>query len=351
MHGHLLTAMSSGVRTAVLSSFVSMRRLPGIPPPHRKGQPGKGWRGSRLGAALMWSELRFKKWGFFNLRRIQNAACDSETLYRRMARELGMDDRRELDTSQWQVPFNYRRLVTLTLHSRAFEFPHEPAATERFIGPLIPDQRPDLRLGKRDRQRLVRLLEMHGSAGTGQKLVFAGFGSMKLADSDFLSRLIDVFKHRPDWTLVGGIGTRAEEFRDESLPKNVHLFDWLPQLEVLSISDAAITHGAINTVDECVMYAVPSLNYCAHETDMAGTCSRADFHGLGQTRSATRDSAGDIERALEDVLTDQAMAGRLSQMQARYRESADHHSAESCVRDLLGCEPLYPSPRARSTNQ
>ena len=55
MHGHLLTSLSSGCRTAVLSSFVSMRRLPGIPPPHRMGQPGKGWRGSRLGAWLIWN--------------------------------------------------------------------------------------------------------------------------------------------------------------------------------------------------------------------------------------------------------------------------------------------------------
>jgi UDP:flavonoid glycosyltransferase YjiC (YdhE family) len=351
LHEHLLTAMSFGCRTAALSPFVSMRRLSGIPPAHRMGQPGKGWRGSRPGAWLLWSELRFKKWGLRNLRRLQYVACDYETVCRLMARGLGMDDRSELDTGQWQVPFNYRRLVTLTLHSRDFEFPHEAAPTERFIGPLIPGRRPDVRMTDAERLRLDRLLELHESAGNGQKLIFAGFGSMKPADGDFLSRLVEVFGRRPGWTLLAGVGARAEEFKRKSIPQNVHLFKWLPQLEVLSKSDAAITHGAINTIDECVMYAVPSINYCAHETDMAGTCSRAEFHGLGRTRDASRDTVNAIDRALESMLTDQAMASRLVQMQGLYRESADCKLAEKCVDELLELEPLYPSPRARSTNQ
>ena len=351
MHAQLLTAISSGYRTAVLSSFVSMQRRPGIPPPHRFGQAGKGWRGSRLGAWLLWGDLRIKKWLLFNLRRMQRVACDSETLLRRMARELGLNDRKELDTNQWQIPFNYRRLVTLSMHSRAFEFPHEALATERFIGPLIPEWRPDVRLDDAERQRLDRLLRQREAAESDQKLIFAGFGSMKLADGDFLSHLVDVFKQRPEWTLLGGIGARAKEFKTGALPDNVHLFEWLPQLEVLSTRDAAITHGAINTIDECVMHAVPSLNYCARETDMAGSCSRAEFHGLGHTRYANRDSVKDIEWALDEVLSDQAMASRLRTMQARYRDVATQQLAEKCVAELLGREPLYPRPRDRSTNQ
>jgi hypothetical protein len=105
MHEQILTAMGAGLRVALLNSFVSIWRSPGLPPPHCLALPGVGWRGSRLGAALLWLSLRLRK-RFRALRhRVWHVGCDRLTTLRQLARQTGVDLRRETDDSQWLKPF------------------------------------------------------------------------------------------------------------------------------------------------------------------------------------------------------------------------------------------------------
>ena len=50
MHEHIIAASAAGARVALLNSFVSIWRQPGVPPPHTLARPGIGWSGTRAGA-------------------------------------------------------------------------------------------------------------------------------------------------------------------------------------------------------------------------------------------------------------------------------------------------------------
>jgi UDP:flavonoid glycosyltransferase YjiC (YdhE family) len=115
----------------------------------------------------------------------------------------------------------------------------------------------------------------------------------------------------------------------------VHVFPWVPQPEVLAVADAAITHGGINTVDECVTAGVPMLIYCGGETDMAGTTSRVVHHGIG-IQGHRRDSAVTIRAHLDRLLGDPGFRERVGRLQRRYAAYAEDRVAERTVEALLG---------------
>ncbi|MEM7587020.1 MAG: hypothetical protein AAF560_26755, partial [Acidobacteriota bacterium] len=230
-----------------LNTFVSIWRRPGLPPPNRRATPGVGWQGSRFGMWLLWQALWLKKQLRAGRLRLQRVGCDRLSLLRRLADQHGFDFRRETDTTQWLMPFTYRRLPVLSLHALEFEFPHQPPEHVTYVGPLLLETRRD-RTSPEDR---AQLQELYDTCRDGrQKLIYAAFGSFFTSNLGFLRRLAVTAAERPDWELVISLGGKREPAELGELPERVHAFRWLPQLEVLQHASVAITHGGINTLDE-----------------------------------------------------------------------------------------------------
>ena len=129
MHGHVIAASATGARVALLNSFVSIWRQPGLPPPHTLARPGIGWTGTRGGASLLWLALRLRKRYRVWSERVRRIGCDRVSVFRDLAGAVGFAFERDTDDSQWLIPFTYRRLPVLSLHALEFEFPHTPPLT------------------------------------------------------------------------------------------------------------------------------------------------------------------------------------------------------------------------------
>ena len=335
MHEHVLAAASTGVPMALLNTFVSIWRRPGLPPPHHLARPGVGWQGSRPGTALLWLTLRLGKWRRVWSQRLRRLGCDRLAVLRLLARETGFDLRRETDAGQWLIPFTYRRLPVLTLHALEFELPHRPPENVHYVGPMILEARDDRPLAAEDRLRLATIFARCRRAGGDRTLIYAGFGSVFSTDPGLLRRLLRVVTERPDWELVIGLTGPVAPGSLGELPERVHAFPWLPQLEVLRHADAAIIHGGVNTVDECVVAAVPMLVYCGGETDMAGTTARVVHHGIG-IAGDRRDGAVEGRAHLDRLLHEPGFRQRLTRLRARYLAYRERRVAERTVEALLG---------------
>ncbi len=334
MHEHVFVAAASGVPVALLNTFVSIWRRPGVPPPHCQVRPGFGWRGSRLGIRLLWLALWLRKRRRAWSQRIRRLGCDRLSVLGALARETGFDFGGETDDGQWLLPFTYRRLPVLSLHALEFEFPHRPPRRVRYVGPMVLEARVDRPLPVEDGARLDSILARSRRAGGDRRLIFAGFGSVFSADLALLRRLLEVVGERPESELVVSLSRRVERADLGHLPDRVHLFDWLPQLSVLQRADAAITHGGIGTVDECVLSGVPMLVYCGGETDMAGTTARVVHHGIG-IAGDRRDGAAAIRRRIDQLLGEPRFRQNVERLRARYVAYAEERVAERAVDELL----------------
>jgi len=328
MHEHILVAAASGIPMALLNTFVSIWRQPGLPPPHHLARPGLGWRGSKFGMRVLWQALRFRKWRTAWLLKIQRVGCD------RLSLHCGFDFHRQTDSSQWLIPFTYRYLPVLSLHAQEFEFPHRPPVRVRYLGPMLLRTRRDEPLTDTDRRRLEMIFQRHDRSE--KTLIYAGFGSFFSTDLDFVHRLFTAVAKRDNWDLVISLGGRAKPTDLGRLPGNVHAFGWLPQLEVLQHSDVAVTHGGLNTIDECVLSGVPMLIYCGFETDMAGNTSRVVHHGIGLAGDRRRDSQREIREQIDRLLREPDFRNRIQGLRKHYEAYAENRVAERAVDSLLG---------------
>jgi UDP:flavonoid glycosyltransferase YjiC (YdhE family) len=335
MHEHIIAASTAGSRVALLNSFVSIWRQPGVPPPHTLARPGIGWSGSRAGVALLWRFLwlrkQYRRWAG----RVRRIGCDRVSVYRDLARAVGFAFERDTDDRQWLMPFTYRRLPVLSLHAQEFEFPHRPPAHVRFVGPMVLASRIDQPQTAADRDRLEATLARRRSAGTDGRLIFAAFGSVFSTDLAFLRRLVGIVEGRPGWELVVSLSHRVPRSALGPLPARVHTFPWVPQVQVLQHADVAVTHGGISTVDECVLSGVPTLVYCGWETDMAGTTARVVHHGIGIAGDRQRDTTTDIRAHVDRLLAEPGFRERVRRLQGLYAAYAENRVAERAVDALL----------------
>ena len=338
MYEHIIAVSGTGASIALLNTFASIWRQPGQPPPHHMVRPGIGWKGTRAGISLLWLELRFRKWWVAMSHWIRRVGCDRLSVLRQLARETGFDFRRETDASQWLIPFTFPRFRVLSLHALEFEFPHDLPERVHFVGPMVLESRTDRAMADEDGATLAAILERRRRANGQRKLIFAGFGSFFTTDLDFLNSLFGVVADREDWDLVISLGDRIAPAELGRLPERVHAFSWVPQTRVLRHADVAVTHGGINTIDECVVYGVPMLVYCGFETDMAGNTARIVHHGIGIAGDRRRDSTLVIRSHIDRLLHEPSFGRNILRLQRAYAAYAEDHVAERTVESLLAQE-------------
>ena len=81
-----------------------------------------------------------------------------------------------------------------------------------------------------------------GSRGTGSEHEAAASSAVPAGD---------------DWVVIMSIGAKPDALEELTLPSNFMAFPTVPQLELLPLCDAFVTHGGMGSVMEAVIYRVP----------------------------------------------------------------------------------------------
>jgi UDP:flavonoid glycosyltransferase YjiC (YdhE family) len=104
---------------------------------------------------------------------------------------------------------------------------------------------------------------------------------------------------------------------------------------VLKHADVMVTHGGVNTIDECVLSGVPTLVYCGCETDMGGTTARVVHHGIGIAGDRHRDSTSVMRTHVDRLLEEARFRTNVDRLRQHYIAYAEKRVAERTVDALL----------------
>ncbi len=151
----------------------------------------------------------------------------------------------------------------------------------------------------------------------------------------FCDAFSGIVADRPKWDLVVSLSEQITPADLGVVPERVYPFSWVPQMRVLRHADVMVTHGGINTIDECVISGVPVLVYCGFETDMGGTTARVVHHGIGIAGDRQRDGSRVIREHIDRLLDEPRFEAHLGRLRDRYEAYVDHRVAERVVESLL----------------
>ncbi len=277
----VLKAIDEGLRVSVVSIPPPYLLIPGLPPMNSTAMPGDGDEG--LKASL--KGIKAKVW-------------------RQKKRYIGMDDRtmvaRRLRRNKVQhLKDIYPSLITLAVKDvdqyvltyKEFDFDHEYLKRFKYVGAYADPKSVEPLSGE-----FVQLI--NDMKSIGKRIVYCAFGTVPTEKNikGFLERLDEAIKDLDCFVIV------SSKVTVKSGPM-MFVTDWVPQVAVLGVCDAFITHGGMNSVHDAIRAKVPMLVYPIDMMyDQNGNSSRVVYHKLGLRGEFDKDTPSDIRMKLKEIL-------------------------------------------------
>jgi zeaxanthin glucosyltransferase len=151
---------------------------------------------------------------------------------------------------------------------------------------------------------IVKLLNKMEAIKVDKRIIYCSFGTIPQNRSNilgqFFHKLLNVASLRKDLYFVISKSKLQLHVSDY---KNVQFFDFVPQYEILKYTDIMITHGGMNSINECLelnvpMYVLP-LNL---KTDQPGNAARILHKGFGVTGNLRFETEDRISVKLDHLL-------------------------------------------------
>ena len=143
---------------------------------------------------------------------------------------------RELSTMHHMGDAKYKLMLT----SRLFHIETKKVDNSfYFIGPSIDERPIDNSFNfKKDENK---------------KLIYISLGTVFNDNFNFYQKCIETFGNLKEFQIIISIGNDIKVNDIGKLPDNIYAFNYVPQLEVLKMTDIFITHGGINSINEGIL--------------------------------------------------------------------------------------------------
>ena len=340
MHYPIIATASLGIPTMLVMNWLSIFRLPDLPPLNTVIMPGdskaidRAWR--KVQFAALGARLKHKigKGGLGDVLRPVSYGTRYYADLKPVARVRGYKLDENVDRRQWLRPFMYTQLPILCLNAWELELPHQPHGNIRYIGPMVNRQRSEHRVDDDDARRWDDYKHERSGASTARPLIYCSLGSY-WSDPGFLRMVLATFARRPEWDLVLGLGGQTTVAELGPMSDNVLPLNYAPQLDVLSVANCAINHGGITSVNECISSEVPMVVYSPSLLDQDGVAARIVYHGLGTSADWKSVAPSDLESNIERALSDGSIRSNLRAMRQVFDRYEIDNVAVRIIEDHL----------------
>jgi MGT family glycosyltransferase len=213
------------------------------------------------------------------------------------------------------------------------EFIHESPFLNLYVYPPQTDYERSRPLGARW-QRLgscVRNADSYlGWAGEPRPAIYLSLGSLGSADVSLMQKLIDTLG-QTDYFVIVSMGPQHSELR---LAPNMIGEEFVPQPAILPQVDVVITHGGNNTVTESLHFGKPMVVLPLF-WDQHDNAQRIHELGLGRRLETYGHEPAELIEAIETLLADPMLPGRLSGISSRLQADPGTVKAASLIEALV----------------
>jgi MGT family glycosyltransferase len=160
-------------------------------------------------------------------------------------------------------------------------------------------------------------------------LVYVSLGSLGSGDVELMRRLVEALARTPHRYVV----SKGPQHDQYELADNMVGAEFLPQVSVLPHVDLVITHGGNNTVTESLRFGKPMVVLPIF-WDQHDNAQRVAETGFGVRLPTYSFGDGELADAIEGLLGDAALAGRLGDVSARLAASPGSERAADLIERL-----------------
>jgi MGT family glycosyltransferase len=160
-------------------------------------------------------------------------------------------------------------------------------------------------------------------------LIYASLGSLGSGDVPLMRSLVEALAETPHRYLV----SKGPQHTEYELADNMAGEEFLPQVSVLPQVDLVITHGGNNTTTESLHFGKPMVLLPIF-WDQHDNAQRIDETGFGIRLPTYSFGEGDLAAAIDRLLADRELRGRLAQVSERLQASPGNERAAELIEQL-----------------
>ncbi|MFT6269792.1 MAG: UDP:flavonoid glycosyltransferase YjiC (YdhE family) [Alphaproteobacteria bacterium] len=316
LHEFVFVATELSIPVVLICPWFDNRVRSNVPPMSTNIIPGISKQGTIFG--ILWTWFKYKVREFESRIKLKlTLKSGRRAVLKKYAKEVGISTR-TLIPSIFPPVFLYSKLPTLLLVSKALDFPHAYFSNVTYVGGMVSEKRAfnDLELPNANKlDDILNEVQTHN-----KQLLYCSFGTMYEDNIPFIKKLMKACSKNLKRILLISLGGKLSLDSFDNVPANVYLFNYLPQVYVLKHAHVSINHCGINTINECIHYAVPMLVFSGGLFDQNGNAARVAYHQYGIRGNKRTDDASMIENKLNLLLDTPIYKNNMKKINAEYEQ-------------------------------
>jgi MGT family glycosyltransferase len=165
-------------------------------------------------------------------------------------------------------------------------------------------------------------------------LVFSSLGTMFNNWPEFYVMLFDAVKDLPV-NVAAAIGSIIKPESLGTIPKNVTIAPYLPQLDVLAKASLFITHGGTGSAMESIWFGVPMIGI-PQMPEQIMTAMRIEELGLGKAfPDKNQVSSKSLRAAIEEILNNNSYRNKVADFQKDMKSSGGYELTAQTILEFL----------------
>ncbi|WP_020662016.1 macrolide family glycosyltransferase [Amycolatopsis benzoatilytica] len=241
--------------------------------------------------------------------RASPSGLDYNRTFTRWLNENGVDQ----DGWTWLArPAEILSLIPRAMQPNADRVPE----TVQYVGPCLDP---------------ARLAETWSPPSGGKPVLLVSFGTAFTDQLDIYRHCIAQF---PDWHVVLSVGKHVSKDDLGPLPPSVEAHESVPQLAVLDVASAFVTHAGMGGCTESLWYGVPTVAI-PQAADQFGNAAHLEALGVGRHLPAAEVTAESLREAVDKVSSSPDIAARLAELRTEILANGGIHAAADAVERFL----------------
>ncbi|MFJ3186682.1 macrolide family glycosyltransferase [Streptomyces halstedii] len=168
-----------------------------------------------------------------------------------------------------------------------------------------------------------------------EKVLLVSLGSAYTRQPEFYRRCLAAYGDLPGWHVVLQIGKYVDPGELGTIPSNVEVHSWVPQLAILEQADAFVTHAGMGGSSEGLYTGVPMIAV-PQGAEQFMNADRLVELGVAR-RIDTADATPEALRtALRELTTDPEVARRSAELRSGAREEGGTARAADLIEGTVG---------------
>ena len=164
-------------------------------------------------------------------------------------------------------------------------------------------------------------------------IIYISLGTLLNHSVSFFKKCIKAFENEP-YSIIISLGNRIKKEQLGTMPANVHLYSFVPQLQILERASLFLTHGGMNSVNEAIYYGCPMLVIPVGNDQPRVAQQVSDLH-LGKYLKRHNLNPQEIKQAAHTILKDSSYKNTILHFQ-KIAQTAGGNTliAQTIIKDL-----------------